>query len=149
MLEQADFTTVKMICIAYGTNDWNYGNDIDDSDNKYSVSTYCGAIRYSIEKIMSKYPHIRIGLMSPLFRMLNDLPVDGQVNSKGSTLLDFCNALRGVAVEYHLPYFDHYNIGINSLNHSAFLRDGAHPTYTDGVDLLGAVFANDISSVLR
>lgn len=148
-LASVDFSKVKVITIAYGTNDWNFGNDIDNESDKYDVATYCGALRYGIEKILAKYPHIQICLMSPIFRMLENGDSDSIANSKGKYLKDFCDAMKMVAQEYHLPFFDHYNIGINKFNHTVYLKDKTHPTYTDGIDLLGTIVGEEVKSIIR
>lgn len=147
-LVSVDFSKVKLITIAYGTNDWNFENNIDNTENRLDITTYCGGLRYGIEKLLSKYPNIQICLMSPLWRKFEGGDSDDTPNSKGKYLKDFCEAMRGVAEEYHLPYFDHYNIGINNFNHSVYLRDMTHPTYVNGINLLGAKVGSDIESIL-
>lgn len=148
-LKEIDFDKVKLITIAYGTNDWNFGIVLDNKSNKYDVSTYCGGLRYGIEKILSKYPKIQLCLMSPTWRTFTDDDSDSHTNVNGNYLKDFCDAMKGIAEEYHIPFFDHYNIGINKFNYSVYLRDGTHPTYIDGIDLLSNVVASDVKKLLN
>ena len=147
-LASIDFSQVKLITIAYGTNDWNFGINIDNAENKYDLTTYCGGLRYGIEKLLTKYPNIQLCLMSPIWRKLESGDSDDTPNGNGKYLKDFCEAMKGVAEEYHLPYFDHYNIGINKFNYSVYLRDKTHPTFINGIDLLGTKVASDIDNIL-
>ena len=149
-LTSVDFSSVKLITIAYGTNDWNFGNNIDNAEDKYDVTTYCGGLRYGIEKLLTKYPSIQLCLMSPIWRIFDTEgdDSDNHINGNGKHLKDFIDAMKGVAEEYHIPYFNHYNIGINKFNYVTYFRDGTHPTYVDGINLLGAKVASDIESIL-
>ncbi len=62
ILASVDFSKLKLITIGYGTNDFSKYVSIDNPENKKDVTTYCGALRYGIEKILAKYPHIQICL---------------------------------------------------------------------------------------
>ncbi len=71
MLKAIDFSTVDIITIAYGLNDFTIEEKKkpDNPDDKYDVTTTAGALRYSVEKIMDRYPHIRIVIIPPIFRV--------------------------------------------------------------------------------
>lgn len=140
-----DWSKVRTITVAYGTNDWNAGVNIDNADDPKDVTTYKGALRYGIEKIQSAYPHINIVLLSPLFRYWSnssdystvDDDSDNRINA-GRKLIDYVTAMKEVADEYHLPFFDNYNTaGINKITAPAILRDGTHLNYKYGVSMVG------------
>ena len=146
LLKSIDFSKVDMITIAYGTNDWNFGtNPIDNSNNSKDINSYAGAIRYSIEKILTAYPHIKIFLCTPIYRvMLNDSThaiegdSDTAVNVNGKKLTDFIEKLKQVSLEYHLTYIDnYYGLGMNRTNWLYYFKntDGTHPIIT-GIHLI-------------
>ena len=140
-----DWSKVRTITVAYGTNDWNAGVSIDNESNSKDVTTYKGALRYGIEKIQSAYPQINIIMLSPLFRYWSnsqdystvDDDSDNRVND-GRKLYEYVTAMKEVAEEYHIPFFDNYNTaGINKFTAPAILRDGTHLNYKYGVSMVG------------
>nr|DAN89836.1 MAG TPA: GDSL-like Lipase/Acylhydrolase [Caudoviricetes sp.] len=153
ILTSVDFSKLKLITIGYGTNDFSKAVGLDNENNRKDVTTYCGALRYGIEKLLAKYPHIQICLFSPPVKMLgsnNENISDTTPNNKGNYIKDFCNAMNSVADEYHLPYFNHHdNMGINDYNWRTFLRDGTHLTYDKGVDMFGSKVASETESLIN
>lgn len=126
-LEDIDFDAIDDIIIHYGTNDFGGGVTLDDSDDPDNTTTLCGALRYSLDKIISKYPKIRIHISVPLFRMFENVGSDTYENTKGNTMTDFVTALINTAGEYHLPIINGYDtLGINAANSSYYLSDGTH-----------------------
>ena len=132
ILESIDFSSVDMVVIHYGTNDFAAGGGtaIDNSDDPYDYTTLCGALRYSIETLLGAYPKLQIYVSLPVFRFWE---VDGETVYSDDyvyhdhTLPEFVEALRGVATEYKLPVIDGYNgMGINKHNAAAYLSDGTH-----------------------
>lgn len=153
ILTSVDFSKLKLITIEYGTNDFSKAVRLDNENNRKDVTTYCGALRYGIEKLLAKYPHIQICLFSPPVKMLgsnNENSSDTTPNTNGKYIKDFCDAMKSVADEYHLPYFNHYdNMGINEYNWRTFLRDGTHLTYDKGVDMFGSKAASETESLIN
>lgn len=140
-----DWAKIRTLTVAYGTNDWNGGRAIDNPENAKDVTTFKGALRYGIEKIQSAYPKINIIMLSPLFRYWSnssdystvDDDSDNRINA-GRKLTDYVTAMKEVADEYHLPFFDNYNTaGINKITAPAILRDGTHLNYKYGVSMVG------------
>ena len=152
ILKSIDFSKLKIITVAYGTNDWyNSSSPIDNPENKYDTNTFCGALRYGIEKIINKYPKILICLCSPIYRYLVTEQEDGDTleNPAGDTLKDYVDAVERIALEYHLPFFNHYNIGINYYNRATYLQQAStHLTYTDGAKLVGDRLASEVEFVI-
>lgn len=135
LLKSIDFNKVDMAVIHYGTNDFAAGGSgisIDNAADPDDYTTLCGALRFSIEKLLGKYPHLRIFVSLPCFRFWtgSDGAVaysDTYVNSNGKRLPEFVEALRGVAAEYNLPVIDsYYGLGVNKANAATFLSDGTH-----------------------
>ncbi len=134
LLKSIDFGAVDAIVIHYGTNDFTAGAgvSIDNTDDRLDTATLCGALRYSIETLLTAYPALRIFVSLPAFRYwtADDGTVsypDSYTNVNGNKLPEFAEALAAVAKEYNLPVIDcYYSLGINKLNASAFLSDGVH-----------------------
>lgn len=127
LLKSIDFSTVDEIVIHYGTNDFAANVQIDNGSNTTSTSTVCGALRYSIQKILGAYPKIKIFVSLPIYRMWNSVGADTYTNGLGKKLPEYNAAMQTVAESYNLPAIDGYGkLGINSLNDSAYSSDGTH-----------------------
>lgn len=127
VLKSLQFDKVDYIVIHYGTNDFGGNVKIDDDGDLDNTSTLCGALRYSLDKIISKYPNIRIFVSVPIYRMWEEAGAEVYENTNSNTLSECVDALINVAIEYHLPVIDGYNaLGINSNNANYYLSDGTH-----------------------
>lgn len=127
LLKSIDFSTVDEIVIHYGTNDFAANVQIDNGSNTTSTSTVCGALRYSIQKILGVYPKIKIFVSLPIYRMWNSVGAETYTNGLGKKLPEYNAAMQTVAESYNLPAIDGYGkLGINSLNDSAYSSDGTH-----------------------
>lgn len=137
ILKNIDFSAVDMVVVHYGTNDFTAGSSgvtIDNPDNPKATNTLCGALRYSIEKLLSAYPQIKIFVSLPAFRFWESedgtiTTSDDKINGKGNTLIDFGRALAETAKEYKMPYIDCYHgLGINKENRATYFNpnDGTH-----------------------
>ena len=131
LLKSIDFNSVDAVVVHYGTNDFTGNVGIDNTSNQTDYNTLCGALRYSVEKLLTAYPHLRIFVSVPAFRYWEASGTvhisDTYTNSSSKTLVDFVEALINVAKEYNLPVIDsYYGLGINKTNASIFLADGVH-----------------------
>ncbi len=132
-LKNIDFSKVDIVTIAYGTNDYA-GIPLENEDNPLDTSKFAGALRYSIETLLTDYPNLRIFVLSAAYRFWvdenNEYTEDSntRVNSIGLKLSDYNAKLKEVAEEYNLPYVDDYNIGIGKFNRYQYFNanDGAH-----------------------
>lgn len=134
LLKNIDFNKVDIITIAYGANDFN-GVTLDNADNILSQRTFAGALRYSIETILTAYPHIRIFVCSPTYRFWMDSEYvftedsDTKVGGAYYRTTDIVEKAKEIATEYKLPYIDnYYSLGINKFNRGQYFptTDGAH-----------------------
>ena len=137
VLKGIDFNLVDFITIAYGTNDYTGGNLIDDESNPLNTDTFSGALRYSLEKIMAKYKHLKILICTPTYRLWFN--PDGSIESdsdtrdyaSSGTLIDYVEAEKEIAREFKIPFLDNYfGLGINKYNALEFftITDGTHHT---------------------
>ena len=150
-LSSIDWTKVKVVCLAWCTNDWDFGNVLDNDQSPKSTSTFMGALRYGMEKIWTVYPQIQFMLFGALYKTItNDTGHDtDSAVVNGKTLKDFIDGMQSVAEEYHQNFFDHYNIGFNSINASVVFRpDGVHLSYDIGSSILGKRTAKEIDTIL-
>lgn len=130
-LKSIDFSKVDYVVIHYGTNDFGGGVAIGASSAATDHSTLCGAARYSIEKLLTAYPKLRIFISLPVYRYWESggtiTYAETYTNSQNNKLYECVDALKTVAQEYNLPVIDgYYGLGINKINASTFLLDGTH-----------------------
>ena len=127
VLKSIDFATVDAIVIHYGTNDFAASVQIDDSNNILSTDTVCGALRYSINKLLTAFPKIKIFVSLPIYRTWDGVGAETYKNSLEKTLPEYDSAMKTAAEDYNLPTIDGYKrLAINSINSSAYLSDGTH-----------------------
>lgn len=130
-LKSIDFNAVDYAVIHYGTNDFGGGVAIGPDSPATDYHTICGALRYSLTKLLTVYPRLRIFVSLPVYRFWT---VDGTIvysdtytNNQGDTLVQVVEALRSVAEEFNVPVIDnYYGLGINSTNAASYLYDGTH-----------------------
>ena len=116
-----------MIVIHYGTNDFAENVAIDNAADDDDTTTLCGALRYSLRKLMAAYPKIRIFVSVPIYRKWGDVGAETYTNSNGVKLIDFCEAMAKVAAEFNCPVMNGFRaLGINTINDAAFSADGTH-----------------------
>lgn len=127
VLKSIDFASVDAIVIHYGTNDFAASVPLDDSANPLSIDTVCGALRYSIKKLLTAYPKIKIFVSLPLYRTWSGVGAETYKNTLEKTLPEYDSAMNTVAEEHNLPTIDGYKrLGVNAVNASAYLSDGTH-----------------------
>ena len=127
VLKSIDFATVDAIVIHYGTNDFAASVPLDDSSNILSTDTVCGALRYSINKLLTAFPKIKIFVSLPIYRTWDGVGAETYKNNLEKTLPQYDSAMKTAAEDYNLPTIDGYKrLAINSINSSAYLSDGTH-----------------------
>lgn len=158
LLININWDKVKIMTVAFGTNDMNGNVTIDNESNPLDKTTYKGSLRYGIEKILSAYPNITIVMLSPLYRYravgddYSQIDYDSDTgNGQGNFIMQpYLEAMRDVAEEYHLPFFDNYNgVGLNKLTAPHWLRDGTHINYTVGPYKIGSRIGEEIATILN
>ena len=132
-LKEINFEEVDIITIAYGTNDFTAAQSLEGAD-RYDVSSFAGALRYSIEKLSAAFPKAKLVICSQTYRFWRK---DGVVTSDSNTrtvgknkLTDFVKKTEEVALEYGLFYIDNYiGSGMNETNRDICFSetDGTHP----------------------
>lgn len=151
LLKTIDFDQVDIVVIHYGSNDFTAGNPgvaIDNANDRDDYTTMCGALRYSIEKLLGAYPHLQIFIDLPTYRYWPDTEEypDTYTNYLGKHYSEYIEALRSTAAEYNLPVIDcYYGLGVNKLNVATMTSDGAHHSNV-GRKLLGEFIGGHLIS---
>ena len=154
-LENLD-TSVDIITIWAGTNDWSYGKLLGSfSDEIGHGQKYIPTLRYMIEYICKNRPMSKLFLITPHQRFCNspagspntDYTLDEKGNYKnvnGDTLEDFANAIIEVGKYYSIPVIDLNHKGIvNKINYSNYLVDKIHHNENGGI-LHGTIISNEM-----
>lgn len=136
LAEEIDFSSVDVIIISFGTNDWcSRASILDDENDIFNVDSVCGALRYSVKLIKEKYPNIRIVITSPIYRFFlddeNRIMYDSNNYSfRSGTLIEYTDAYKKVCEELEIDFIDLYNncpIKEDSRNIYFSGKDGTHP----------------------
>lgn len=150
ILKGLDFANVDIITIAYGTNDFTSSVGMENADNAKDTTKFAGALRYSVETLLNAYPHLKIFVCSQTYRFWMDesnvFTEDSDTKVLGGVkLTDFVTKTEEVAKEYHLPYINNYDIGMDKYNRSYYFgaTDGTHPL-TTGCHLIAQHIAKEL-----
>ena len=134
-IKSINFNDVDFITISYGTNDYTAGVLTDNISNPEDVTTYAGALRYTLRRLFTAYPTIKILVCTPSYRFWSDgsgvyiNDGDTQQYAENKILPDFVNMAISVAKEFKTPYLDQYReLDINKYNRLASFSaiDGTH-----------------------
>ena len=149
-LKGINFSEADIITIAYGTNDYTAGRVLEGKD-RYDITAFGGALRYSIEKFSKAYPHIKIVLCSQTYRYWreNGIAVSDSNTREisGNKLTDFVKKTEEIAREYGLFYIDnYYGPVINESNRDICFSetDGTHPL-VPGLKLIAENIARELT----
>lgn len=140
-----EFSAESNLCFVlnFGLNDYFEGLAPDNAADPYDTRTYAGALRAGIRLLQDSYPQARILVMSPSFTSYfeNGTQKNGPA---GGILTEYVAAAEAVSQDMGTEYIDNYTgLGINAVNHGAFLLDGCHLN-EQGRFLLGRRIVNVI-----
>lgn len=145
-LKTVDWSKVDFVTIAYGTNDVQGAVGIDNAGNPQDTKKYLGALRYAITKLLTAYPHIKLMLLTPIYRYWNEENVDSDskmFNGGTQHFTEWGDGLLKVAEEYKIPAVDMYRtLGFNAITRAYYFpsTDGTHPN-VKGLELIGQKIA--------
>ena len=160
MMESIDWSQIDCITISYGTNDWNSNYALDNENDPDDTTTYLGAFRYSVEKLLTAYPNIKILPITPLWRFWDTntgLPSEVQgdyidsntyIKGTGYHLWEYGDALMEAAKDYQIPVFDIYHVCMmNKFNRHQYFEttDGTHPKL-DGRNMMSGMIAGYLNA---
>ncbi|MBR5515483.1 MAG: SGNH/GDSL hydrolase family protein [Clostridia bacterium] len=146
-LKGIDWEEVDYITLCYGANDiQQWGNPIDNPDNPLDTSTFLGAYRYTIERIKLEYPHIKVIVMTPLYRYWEDsMETSDEQIIQDVPYTAWVDRVIEVAIEYNVHCIDLYKLpGFNKSNSNLYYQtDGVHPNH-DGLRVVGKIISNEM-----
>ena len=117
-----DWSAVKRIFFAFGTNDLAYGvSEVGAStDAATKHGTMCAALKYAVQTIHATYPTIEIVVCGIIYRHAD--------NPSMSAIIAANDAIRATCESIGVPFVPLFeNMGLNEWNRTAFLYDGTHP----------------------
>lgn len=125
-LKRVDFNKTKVMVLEFGTNDYNSGHPVDNSENPYDCYSFGGALRYSLDRIQATYPDVQIILVTPTFsRVGGELCTEADFG--GGFLSEYADKIKEIGASYNLPVVDAYtDTGIDETNVDEMTLDGIH-----------------------
>lgn len=132
-LKAIDFSTVDILVLHYGTNDFNGKYvPLTDPEDPMNINTICGALNYTINKFKTAFPDLEIIVSLPVYRIWDystSEPIYGETrtDSFGNTLVDLIAAMKTTADSNSVKTINAYeDLGINKDNASEYTDDGTH-----------------------
>ena len=132
-LKSIDFSNIDYITIFYGTNDWGNNAILKNSDDNEKLqrqrTNVEDSMRYCISRLQTKYPNIKIIVITPYWRYFNNTDSSIVTNNNGYNLMEFSNYMENIAKnELGVETINMYNqLNINITNYNKYLSDGTHP----------------------
>ena len=131
ILAHLDYPAMDYVVVHYGLNDYTVNEPVDDADT-YNQNTYCGGLRYGVERIHKLCPNAKIILSSITYCWMpgdNKTRISGYDDITGENTIDvYRDGMEKVADEYEYVYFlDNLEVmGIDDKNCDDYLRDNMH-----------------------
>lgn len=125
-LSSLDISSVRLILIEYGVNDYLGGNSVENVRDAYDIKSFSGALRKSIENLQAGNPDAQIVLVTPTY-MQSDFGECTEYDFGGGTLDKYVDKEIEIAKEYDLPIVDNFHDGIiNRENLGTLTYDKLH-----------------------
>lgn len=143
-LERVDFSSVELVLIMHGLNDYYSGVPIRNEKDPYDEYTFTGALRSAVEFLLRANPKMRIVLVTPAYSWY--LAMDQtceEYNGGGAVQEDYVNAEIELADELGIEVIDVYH---DVYPHDRwedwelYTVDGLHPNES-GRKLLSGIIA--------
>lgn len=140
-LEKVDFSSVEILLIEHGLNDYHGGARLYDENDPYNEYTFAGALRSSITALQKAYPKLRIILVSPTYSWYTTRGQTCEEFDAGYGILEeFVEAEKQVAAELGIEMVDLYH---DFYPHDKwedkdiYTEDGLHPNEAGRVLIAG------------
>jgi lysophospholipase L1-like esterase len=145
-LMTADLSKVTYLGLEYGTNDFSYSRPLGINQDA-TPDTFKGALNYSLKKLATAFPHLRLFLITPAWRLNNEeQDSDTHPNDLGIFLKEYVDGMLDIAVLHHVPCLDMWRVlGTNIDNYKTLTFDGTHPN-PEGAQRRGEVIASFIKA---
>ncbi len=143
-LETVDFSSVELVVIEHGLNDYYIGMPVRNEENPWDEDTFTGALRHSLQALREANPHMRILLVTPTYTWYERLGLTCEEYDVGYGVQeDYIQAEMEVADEFGVEVLDVYH---NVFPHETwedrqlYTQDGFHPNEA-GRELLAGMIA--------
>lgn len=100
-----DMSTTDFLVVAYGTNDFWRNETVNDTTTGFDTSTYIGAYKYGLRKILSAYPTIKVLCLG-----LQNMP--SRYIDQGSITVypqPYNDAIKSASADLSIPFLDIWN----------------------------------------
>lgn len=149
-LKSINWNNIDFCVIHFAGND--PGNvrfdDPNDDDNTYY---YLGAFRYSIRKLLTAYPHLKLLIIGTDYHKTSGSNTDDVtyvIDGQTYHYYDWSDRLMAECKNFKIPTLDWYRSnGLNSLTVDYYMdSDGKHPNYIGNQLLAGQIAAKLLST---
>lgn len=144
-LERIDFTSVELVLIQHGLNDYYSGVPLKNDRDPYDEYTFQGALRSAVRSLRQANPNMRIVLITPTYTWHRQSSLTCEEFDAGYGVQeDYIRAEMEVAEEMGVELLDLYH---DLFPHDRwedweiYTRDGLHPNEA-GCELLAEVIAD-------
>jgi hypothetical protein len=131
-LASSNIANYKAIVLEFGTNDFSAKVPFDGED----VASIKGALKHILTSILTKYPNMRIVVLSTLqYVTLGVGTESGVPTHPDGTVWEMNEVIRGVCEsdEFCVPWVDMYHaFGQNPITRNVLNSDGVHLTSPNG-----------------
>lgn len=131
-LATANIANYKAIVLEFGTNDFSAEIPFDSED----ATSIKGALKHILTSILTKYPNIRIVVLSTLQYVTKGTGNDsGVVIHPDGTVWEMNEVIKGICEsdEFCVPFVDMYHaFGQNGITRNTLNSDGVHLTSPNG-----------------
>lgn len=130
-LEKIDFSSVEILLVQFGVNDYHAGIPLDNPEDPYDPYTFGGALRGAVSAWRDAYPDLRIILLTSTYSWYEyTAQTCEEIDNGGGVLEEYVNKELQVAEEMDVEILDLYH---DFYPHEAwedwsiYTRDGLHP----------------------
>lgn len=126
-LSGVDLRQTEILLLAFGTNDYMVGKQLDNQEDPLDVTTYGGVLRYAVEMLKETYPDLEIVLVTPPFFHINGRENCFEEDFGGGTLDQYAELEKEIAAEYGVYVIDALNdLGFDETNFEEYTEDSLH-----------------------
>lgn len=144
-LEKIDFSSVDILLVQYGLNDYHAGVPLDNPEDPYDPYTFAGAFRSAVACWREAYPEIRIILLTSTYSWYEYAgKTCEEMDEGGGILEDYVNKEIQVAEEMGVEVLDLYHDVYPHdtwEDRNLYTHDGLHPNEAGRTLLAEAVAA--------
>jgi lysophospholipase L1-like esterase len=149
-LKNMDWSKVDFITVGYGTNDIANFVPVDNEEDPMDTTTLLGGLRYALTALLTAYPHLKVLILTPIYRYFNAEGVDSDEKEwyNDREFTTWTDGILDVAKELRVPAVDMYRtLCFNKYTRSHYFSedDGTHPN-EEGLKVMAEKIAGKLLS---